>query len=71
MFERLMARAAALADGAARRRRDRLAEGLREDAPAGVRVDPADGAVAVSGSGLKRRLASDPALRWLIAGRRR
>lgn len=71
MFERLMTRGAALAEAAARRRRAELAEDLGEDAPAGVSVNEEDGAVALSGSGLKRRFAFEPALRWLYPGRRR
>lgn len=71
MFERLTERAEALAQRAAERRREALAEALREEAPAGVAVSEEEGAVALSGRGLAKRLAFDPALRWLIAGRRR
>lgn len=71
MFERLTARGAALAQETARRRRGELAEALREDAPAGLRVDEEDEAVVLSGRGLGRRFALEPALRWLFAGRRR
>jgi hypothetical protein len=71
MFERLMLRGAALAESAARRRRGELAEDLRGDSPAGIRVSEEDGAVALSGYGLRRRFAIEPALRWLTAGRRR
>lgn len=71
MFEKLTMRAAALAREAARRRRDELAETLREEAPAGVRIEAAEEGVALSGRGLGRRFALEPALRWLTAGRRR
>ncbi len=71
MFERLMIRGAALAQRAARRRRGEIAEALRADSPEGVRVDEAEEGVALSGSGLKRRFALDPALRRLVSGRRR
>ena len=71
MFERLMIRGAALAQQAERRRRSALAEALRAEAPAGVKVDEAEAGVALSGAGLKRRFALDPALRWLVPGRRR
>ena len=66
MFERLMLHGAALAGKAARRRRRALAEALEADAPAGVRVDEEEEAVALSGRGLVRRFALEPALRWLV-----
>ncbi|HEX6374611.1 MAG TPA: hypothetical protein VFZ91_02715 [Allosphingosinicella sp.] len=71
MFERLMRHGAALAETRARRRRSELAEALREAAPDGVGVSEEEEAVALSGRGLGRRFALEPALRWLIAGRRR
>jgi hypothetical protein len=71
MLEGLMMRAAALAETAARRRRDELAEALREAAPAGVRVESEAEGVALSGRGIARRFALEPGLRWLLAGRRR
>ncbi|HYD37289.1 MAG TPA: hypothetical protein VEA60_06725 [Allosphingosinicella sp.] len=69
MFEKLISRAAALAGSAARRRRDELAEAWREEAPAGVRIDPAPEGVLLSGRDLARRFALDPALRLLGRGR--
>ena len=71
MFERLMLAGAALAEGAARRRRRALAEALREEAPAGVRVSEEDEGVTLSGRGLGQRFALDAGLRWLASGRRR
>ena len=71
MFERLMARAEALAEAAARRRRVALAETLREEAPAGVGVEAVEEGAILSGRGLVRRFALEPALRWLATGRRR
>lgn len=71
MFERLMLHGAALAGKAARRRRSEIAEALRAEAPAGVGVTEEEEAVALSGRGLARRFALDPALRWLALGRRR
>jgi hypothetical protein len=71
MFERLMLHGAAIAQTAARRRAGELARALAEESPAGVRVSDEDGAVVLSGSGLKRRFALEPALRWLVQGRRR
>jgi hypothetical protein len=70
MFERLAAYGAALAEKAVRRRLADLAEALRDEAPAGVRVEEEDEAIVLAGRGLARRLALDPALRWLLAGRR-
>ena len=71
MFERLIIRGAALAGKAARRRRDELAEALREEAEAaGIRVEESEEGVALSGRGLAR-LALEPALRWLLTGRPR
>jgi hypothetical protein len=69
MLERLMMRGAALAHSAAGRRRGALAEALRLEAPDGVRVDEEENGVALSGPGLKRRFALEPALRWLVSGR--
>lgn len=66
MFERLIRRGTALAESMARRRRERLAEALREEPPAGVRVEQAGEAVTLSGRGLGRRYATEPALRWLV-----
>ena len=71
MFERLMLHGAALAARAARRRRDKLAAALGDEAPAGVEVSAEEEGVVLSGRGLGRRLALDPGLRWLWAGRRR
>ena len=70
MFERLSARGAALGRDAARRRLAALAEILEEETPAGIRVEESEGAVVLSGRGLARRHALEPALRWLFAGRR-
>jgi fructoselysine-6-P-deglycase FrlB-like protein len=66
MFERLMLHGAALAEKAARRRRGELAEALREEAPAGVEVSEEEDMVVLSGRGLGRRFALEPALRWLV-----
>jgi hypothetical protein len=68
MFETLTARGAALGEQAARRRRRALAEALREEMPAGVGIDENAESVALSGRGLGRRFALEPALRWLVTG---
>lgn len=71
MLERLILHGAALAHKAARVRRASLAEALRAETPEGVGVSEEEGAVVLSGHGLKRRFALEPELRWLFAGRRR
>jgi hypothetical protein len=71
MLERLMLHGAALAHRAARARLAALAAELTDDAPEGVRVSEEEGAVALSGRGLRRRFALEPELRWLFPGRRR
>jgi hypothetical protein len=71
MLERLVKAGTAIAGEAARRRRRALAAELREEAPAGVRVEEEEAGVAVSGPGLGRRVALEASLRWLAAGRRR
>jgi hypothetical protein len=71
MFERLMLRGAAFADKVARRRRGDLAEALAEEVPAGVSVEEEGEAVVLSGFRLGQRFALEPALRWLMIGRRR
>jgi hypothetical protein len=71
MFERLMLHGAALARKAADERRAALARALREEAPDGTRVSEDESGVALEGRGLGRRLALEPGLRWLLAGRRR
>ncbi|MFL6845657.1 MAG: hypothetical protein ACJ8ER_12335 [Allosphingosinicella sp.] len=71
MFEGLIERGAALAQAAARRRRAELADALRDEAPAGVRIEVEGESVVLAGRSLGRRFARDPALRWLFAGRRR
>ena len=71
MFERLMLHGAALAEKLARRRRGELAAALDADAPDGVRVSEEEEAIVISGRALGLRVALEPALRWLVAGRAR
>ena len=71
MFERLMIHGAALARKASGERRGRLAQAIRDEAPAGVRVSEEEQGVAIEGRNLVRRFALEPGLRWLIPGRRR
>jgi ABC-type transport system involved in cytochrome bd biosynthesis fused ATPase/permease subunit len=68
MFEGLMARVARLAsERAAARRRD-LAERLAGALPSDVRAEADQAGVRLSGGHLRRRLALDSRLNWLIAG---
>jgi FAD/FMN-containing dehydrogenase len=67
MFERLSERARLLADARARRRRERLAERISGTGLRGVTVSAEEEAVVLSGRGLRRRSASDPELRWIVA----
>jgi hypothetical protein len=70
MFERLEARAGRRALERAEERREALAAELGEALP-GVGAEAAEEGVRLSGRGLKRRFARDPALRWLIAEKSR
>ena len=66
MFERLLARGAALAE---RRARLRAREIAAAQLPAGVAAEVVDEGVVISGRGLRRRFALEPALRWLTERR--
>lgn len=68
MFETLTARIARFAEARARARRETLAARLAEALPGGVRAQADAQGVLLSGKGLRRRIAGDAALRWLIAG---
>lgn len=68
MFEKLVVRAEARARRMAARRRDLLAERLAAETPGDVAIAAEADAVVLSGRGLRRRFALDPALRWLFAG---
>ncbi|HZG08804.1 MAG TPA: hypothetical protein VEZ70_07490 [Allosphingosinicella sp.] len=65
-FEKLGERARRLAEARAGQAARRIAAAAEQDAPAGVRVEAVDGGVRLSGRNLARRIATDPALRWLI-----
>ena len=68
MFQRIIER---VGDGAARRAKARtsvLAEQIRANVPSDIEVSALDEGVRLSGRGLRRRFALDPALRWLMAG---
>ena len=66
MFERLEQRAARRAAAAARERREEIAEAIAAEVPRGVHVERIDEGVTLSGRGVRRRLALEPALRRAI-----
>ena len=66
MFEYLSERGRRLGEAAALRQARLLAERVRDEAPAAVRVETYENGIALSGRGMLRRFASEPALRWLI-----
>ena len=66
MFERAMERARLRGAERARLRARRLAEAAAEAAPEGVAIEETDGGFCLSGRGLRRRAALEPALRWLM-----
>jgi ABC-type transport system involved in cytochrome bd biosynthesis fused ATPase/permease subunit len=68
MFEALMKRAASSAEAQARARRRELAGRFAEALPPGVLAQAEEAGVALSGKGLRRRLALDSRLNQLIAG---
>lgn len=68
MFERLVQRAERAGAGRAERRRRQIAESLSAELPEGIAVAVSRAGVALSGHGLKRRIALDPALRALTGG---
>ncbi len=65
MFERMKERVGAMAERRVRELVPEVAERARERLPAGVSAEAEEGGVRLSGKGLQRRLALDPALRWL------
>lgn len=68
MFERLMERARKAAERRAAGQVLELTERMRAEAPGGVRIEAGEGGVVLSGRGLRRRFAVEPALRWLRHG---
>ncbi len=67
-FEALVARADRAARRRARLRSAALAERIADELPGGVTAEADADGVRLSGRGLRRRFALEPALRWLIAG---
>jgi hypothetical protein len=68
MLEAMIARLSRIGEEQARARRRELAERLRAALPEGIEVDVGDEGVRLSGTRLRRRLARDSWLAWLIAG---
>jgi hypothetical protein len=68
MLETIIARLSRIGEERARERRRELAERLRAALPEGIEVDVGDEGVRLSGRRLRRRLARDSWLAWLIAG---
>ena len=68
MFEGMIARAERLARARAQARSGELAERFAAALPKGVQAEADDSGLRLSGKGLRRRLALDPALGRLIAG---
>jgi hypothetical protein len=68
MLERLTARVTRRAREMAARRAELIAEALAAEPLPGMRAQAAEGGVALSGRGLRRRLANEPRLRWSILG---
>ena len=66
MLERAIERARLRGAERARRQAGRLAQAAAAAAPAGVAVEEAEEGFALAGRGLRRRLALEPALRWLV-----
>jgi hypothetical protein len=66
LFERTMHRAATLAARRAEARADELAGRMQDELPAGIAAERTAEGVRLSGRDLRRRLALDPGLRWLV-----
>lgn len=66
MFEKMVARAEAVARDRVRARIAGLAERLRGELPPGVGAEAGPEGVVLSGQALRRRMAFDPYLGWSI-----
>lgn len=67
MFEATIERAERHARTRAVLRSKELAQDLAAALPAGIESEAVEKGVRLSGRGARRRLALDPALRWLVA----
>lgn len=70
MFEAMTRRVGLVAERRARTRAVQLAERVEANVPPGVIIEAVPEGVRLSGRGLRRRFALEPALRWLTAGLR-
>jgi hypothetical protein len=68
-LERLAARGAAIGARGARRLGRELAERARAELGQDARVDPEADGLSITGRGIRRRFALEPALRWLWRAR--
>jgi hypothetical protein len=66
MFETLVDRAGRAGRERARVVSARLAERIGAEVPSGMSVEATSEGVLLSGRGVARRFALDPALRWLV-----
>lgn len=66
LFERAAQRAAELAARRAEERADSLVERMQDELPAGIGAERIAEGVRLFGPGLRRRLALDSRLRWLM-----
>jgi len=71
MFDGLEARVRRRLEARARARREALAAELAQALPKDMQIEAAEEGVRLSGRGLVRRYALDPALRWLIGEKTR
>jgi hypothetical protein len=68
MFERLNAHGRALAERRRKALTARLTDGLKAELPHGIGAEAVPEGIRLSGKGLARRFATEPALRWLTVG---
>lgn len=67
MFEKVMSAASRIAEARTQARIAALAEQIQGEGLQDIQVSSDGEGVTLSGRGLKRRFALDPALRWLTA----
>lgn len=66
MFERLSEHARRSGERRARETAARIADAMAAELPPGIATEARDDGVELAGSGLRRRFALEPALRWLV-----
>ena len=65
MFERMVERATRQAERRAKAHVIELTQRFRAELPGGITAEAAEGGVRLMGRNLRRRLALEPALRWM------